>query len=102
MCKESIQSEITHTHTKKRPPALICIEIRTRNIFFSNLALAGKLNLYVTVYKSWFISIIRVYMFSTTAHISYISFYKQNRTNQENGLLQNMNGCHAAKPSCSA
>ena len=35
-----------------RPPALFCIEIRMRNICFFNLALAGKLNLYVTVYKS--------------------------------------------------
>ena len=56
MFKEDIQLEILKQSEiikkKQRPPAFFCIEIRTRNICFSNLALAGKLNLYVTVYKS--------------------------------------------------
>ena len=54
MCKESIQLEIIKkseiTKKKMRPPALFCIEIRTRKIRFFNLALARKLNLYICNY----------------------------------------------------
>ena len=55
MCKESIQLEIINKSeiTKKNAPArsLLYRNPDEKHLLF-NLALAGKLNLYVTVYKS--------------------------------------------------
>ena len=52
MCKESIQLEIINNNKKNAPARSLLYRNPDEKHLFFNLALAGKLNLYVTVYKS--------------------------------------------------